>query len=74
MNIYRINTTAYNEEDFFIQSTLTEMEIIKVINPIVMMERNGDDEYDNDTLVDALIKAYPKDKILPIKEFKKISI
>ena len=74
MNTFRINTTAYNEEDFFITSNLTEKEIIDVIKPLVIAERNGNDEYDNEDLCRALITAYPNKKIEINYSFEKISI
>tara|TARA_R110000868_G_scaffold290022_1_gene550250 strand:+ start:7964 stop:8239 length:276 start_codon:yes stop_codon:yes gene_type:complete len=57
MNIYRINTTAFEEEDFYLMTDLTEEEITSVITPIVMAERNREDvdeESDNDSIVSAL--------------------
>lgn len=62
MNIYRINTTAFSEEDFFLLTTLTIQEITEVITPIVTSERNGESEqeYNNDSLVEALCSRYPK--------------
>jgi len=74
MNTFKINTTAYNEEDFFITSNLTEKEIIDVIKPLVMAERNGNDEYDNQDLHGALINAYPNKRITFNHVFEKISI
>lgn len=74
MNIFKINTTAYEEEDFFVQTTLTEKQIIKVIEPIVLSERDGEEDYDNDVLVRALKKAYPNDTITMFTNFETISI
>lgn len=57
MNIYRINTTAFEEEDFYLMTDLTEDEITSVITPIVMAERNReeiDEECDNDSIISAL--------------------
>jgi len=74
MNIYRINTTAYEEEDFFLMTTLTEEQIIKVIKPIVTAERNGVEYYDNDTLVEALNVKYPSSQTYMYADFEIISI
>jgi polyphosphate kinase len=63
LNLFQINTTAWEEEDFLLQTTLTEEEIVKVITPIVMDEREKDISYDNDYLVIALQKAYPNDAV-----------
>jgi hypothetical protein len=59
MNIFRINTTAWQEEDFILLTTLTEEQVSDVISPIVEKEREGDGEYDNDSLVKSLEDAYP---------------
>jgi hypothetical protein len=62
MNIFKINTTAFEEEDFFLQTDLSVEQIKKVITPIVLKERQSGDEedfYDNDDLTNALIEAYP---------------
>jgi hypothetical protein len=77
MDIYRIATTSYEEEDFHIMTSLTESQIVKVIKPIVQAERDNDVEenfYDNDTLVEALKRAYPKDTIEMYQDFETITI
>lgn len=74
MKLYRINTTAYEEEDFFLLTDLSEEDITEVINPIVMEERDsGEESYDNKTLYDALKKRYPTKKITMIVEFQSLS-
>jgi len=74
MNIFKVNTTAYKEEDFYIQSSLTAKQIIDVIKPIVMKERFGGDDYDNYDLIKALKDVYPSKKIEYYYEFETISI
>ena len=64
LNLYQINTTAWEEEDFLLMTSLTEEQITKVITPIVMDERDNDISYDNDYLVGELVKAYPKATII----------
>jgi len=59
MNIIKINTTAFEEEDFLLQTSLTHEQIIEVIEPIVLLERIGVREYYNDDLIEALVMAYP---------------
>jgi hypothetical protein len=63
LNLVQVNTTAYSEEDFLLLTDLTEAQIKKVISPIVRNERENDESYDNDDLVDALKKAYPNHTI-----------
>jgi hypothetical protein len=74
VNIFRINTTAYEEEDFFLLTDLTEQEIDEVLTPIVELERNEIQEYDNDMLVENLELAYPNALIKVYTEFKTITI
>jgi hypothetical protein len=63
MKAYEINTTAFNEENLIIFTDLTESQIKKVIEPIVISEREDGEYYDNDVLLDALVDAYPKNEI-----------
>ena len=72
MKVYKISTTAYEEEDFFLLTDLTEQDITEVIHPIVMAERDGEDEYDNSTIINALHKRYPKNKITMFTEFEEL--
>lgn len=58
--IVSINTTAFNEENFLILTTLTDCQIKDVIEPIVAAEREQEEWYDNDMLVNALADAYPR--------------
>jgi len=73
MRLFKVNTTAYEEEDFFLLTDLTEQDITEVINPIVMAERDGYEEYDNDMLIQALEKRYPRNKITMIVEFEQLT-
>lgn len=72
-NSFEINTTAYNEENFVITTDLTEQQIIDVITPLVMREREFGEEYDNARLVDELEYVY-QDNIIIEVEPKKIVI
>lgn len=74
MKIFRVNTTAYKEEDFYLQTELTEEDIVEVITPIVNAERDGYEDYDNELLLNALIKRYPRKKIELYSEFELITI
>lgn len=75
MEIYRINTTAYEEEDFFLLTDLTEQDITEVINPIVMAERDGyEEDYTNQELVKALEDTYPNNTIKFYYELNTIKI
>jgi hypothetical protein len=74
MNIFRISTTAYKEEDFYLHTELDEVDIVEVITPIVNAERDGYEVYDNELLLDELKKRYPRKKIELYEEFKNIII
>jgi hypothetical protein len=74
MQVFRVNTTAYKEEDFYLLTELSEQDIVEVITPIVNAERDGYEEYDNEVLLDALKKRYPRKKIELYSEFETISI
>jgi hypothetical protein len=73
MRIFKVNTTAYEEEDFFLLTDLKEQEITEVINPIVMAERDGYEEYDNETIIIALRKRFPKKNITMFTEFEQLT-
>lgn len=74
MNIFRINTTAFEEEDFYLLTDLSEQDIVEVITPLVNQERDGYEEYDNDSLVYALEKRFPNAHITFIQDIETISI
>lgn len=59
MQIYRIKTTSWEEEDLVLLTTLGESDIARVLTPIVDLERDGGETYDNDDLVKALKREFP---------------
>ena len=63
MKVFEINTTAWDEENFVLFTDLTEGQIVDIITPIVMAEREHGKEYTNDDLIDALMEAYPSNKV-----------
>ena len=68
MKLYRVNTTAYEEEDFFLLTDLSEQDITEVVHPIVIAERDGEEEYDNESILIALKKRYPNQTIIIVDE------
>lgn len=74
MRVVRINTTAYEEEDFFLMTDLTDEQIEEVITPIVELERNDEVYYTNEELVDALIDKYSSNVIVKYADFETITI
>jgi len=59
LNLFQVNTTAFDEEDFLLLTDLTEDQVVQAIKPIVDDERENEVFYDNDTLCDAIKKAFP---------------
>ena len=74
MNIFRISTTEYEIEDFYLHTELSQEDIIEVIAPIVNAEREGLDDYDNEVLFDALQKKYQRKKIELLVDIDTIKI
>lgn len=70
-NIFNIKTTAYSEEDFTLVTDLTKEQISKVIEPMVLAERNDEKVfYDNLTYVKELNIAYPNNTATIYDEFE----
>jgi len=74
IEVFRVNTTAYEQEDFFLLTDLTQQEIAEIVTPIVELERNEVQDYDNDMLVENLELAYPSAFIKVYTEFQTITI
>ena len=72
MRVIRINTTAWVEEDFYLVTTLDDDQIVEVIQPLVNAERDGYEEYDNDSLLQALRDRFPMEYVDMYQEFDKL--
>lgn len=59
MKVVQVNTTAFEEEDFFLLTTLHDDQLAEVISPIVNAERDGYDQYDSSDIVKALQDRFP---------------
>lgn len=66
MRVVRINTTAFEEEDFYLLTTLNDSQIAEVIKPI--SDKNNED------LFRALTDRFPNDKINMFYEFDNLTI
>jgi hypothetical protein len=64
LNLIQVNTTAWEEEDFLLVTTLTDEQIKSAIEPLVLAERNDGNIYDNEELVKELRKQFPHNLIL----------
>lgn len=74
-NVVRVNTSAWEEEDFYVLSTLTEYQIRVVILAMVLKERAAEELlYDNEDYVAALREAYPMNVIKWYANFDTITI
>jgi len=73
MRLININTTAFEEEDFLLLTDLNDDELYEVIMPMVNAERDGEEEYDNDMIYDALKKRYPMNLVVKFDEVEEIN-
>jgi hypothetical protein len=73
MRVIKINTTAWEEEDFYLLTTLSDDQIAEVVQPIVNAERDGYEEYDNDILLQALKDRFPMEHIDMYTEFDELN-
>ena len=74
MNLIRINTTAFEEEDFFLITDLDEQDILDVLSPVVFQERLSDKNYTNDDLFFVLKKCYPSRHIQMFHEINRMRV
>ena len=73
MYAYKINTTAWSEEDFFLITDLSGMEVEDVIYPIVLAEREQGLDYTNEEIIRALKDRYPHSTIKAYEQFVELS-
>ena len=64
LRLVEINTTAFEEENFFLITDLSDEQIEEVIAPIVEAERNQEDYYDNESLIGALLMVYSSNIVI----------
>jgi hypothetical protein len=74
IRLVNINTTAYSEEDFSLLTTLSDQDIVEVINPLVNAERDGYEQYDNLLLFESLKKRFPLEYIEMVVDADRIII
>ena len=73
MDVFKINTSAWGEEDFYLMTSLNEEQVKKVIQPMVDYERENYILYDNEDYVSALQSKYPKATIVMYHDFETIN-
>lgn len=64
MNLFKIMTGQWDEEEFIIATQLSEKQIRSVIQPMIDDAREGDFVLNTEDYVQALRDAYPKSVIL----------
>lgn len=76
MNIFKIRTSSFSEEDFYLLTDVNRATIESVISRMVAEERADDSEvfYMNDDYVDELEKLFPDKKIVHYDEIPLIHI
>lgn len=67
MNIFKISTSNWDDEDFILFTSLNEKQVRQVIQPMVDEERQEDFVFTNEDYVNILRDAYPKAVILTDK-------
>jgi len=73
MDVFKINTSAWEEEDFYLMTSLSEEQVKKVIQPMVDYERDNDILYDNEDYVSALQSKHPKATVVMYQDFQTIN-
>ncbi len=64
MNLFKIKTSSWDEEDFILATQLSEKQVRSVIQPMVDEERESDFVFTNADYIQCLRDAYPKSVIL----------
>lgn len=59
LNLFQINTSAWEEEDFLLFTDLSEKQVTSVISPIIKKDRREEELTENDTLVEAIKEKFP---------------
>lgn len=73
MNVFRIRTTDWQENDFLIMTSLSEIQVRKVIEPIVIFNKDNDEVTSHEEYVSALSSSYPKAVVVSEDNFETIN-
>jgi hypothetical protein len=74
MQVFIIKTTQWQEDDFYIMTSLNESQIRKIIQPIVNFERENDLAGNPYDYLSALSAAYSKSIIISEDNFETIQL
>lgn len=72
MRIVQINAPSWSSEDLYIETSLSDERIIKILRPIIDIERDEGEWHSNDILVDMLQHHYPIDYVKAISKIDKL--
>jgi hypothetical protein len=70
MNVFRIRTTDWEENDFLIMTSLNEKQVRRAIEPIIEYEKENDLASNPDDYVSALNAMYNKAVVVPQDNFE----
>jgi len=68
MRTVQINARSWSKEDLFIITTLSDEQIVKVLRPIIDIERDEGEWYSNEILSDMLQSNYPIEYVKVISQ------
>jgi hypothetical protein len=74
MQVFIIKTTQWQEDDFYIMTSLSEAQIRKVIQPIVNFERENDLAGNPYDYLSALNSVYSRSTIISEDNFETIQL
>jgi hypothetical protein len=72
MQVFIIRTTDWQEDDFYIMTSLKESQVIKVIQPMIDFEKANDLAGNPNEYVSALSSAFPKAIVVSEDNFETI--
>ncbi len=70
MNVFRIRTTDWREDDFLIMTSLDERQVRKAIEPIIEYEKENDLASNPDDYISALNAMYNKAVVVSEDNFE----
>lgn len=72
MRIVQINAPSWSSEDLYIETSLSDEQLIKRLRQIIDIERDEGEWYSNDILVDWLQHHYPIEYVKEISKIDKL--
>jgi hypothetical protein len=72
MRTVQINAPSWSSEDLYIETSLSDEQLIKTLRQIIDIERDEGEWYSNDILVDWLQYHYPIEYVKAISKIDKL--